>query len=928
MTDRVKSDTYDHKVIEAHWAEQWEQDQIYRAKVDWTKPKHYALTMLPYPSGDLHIGHWFAMTPSDARARYMRMKGYNVMFPMGFDAFGLPAEQAAISRNIHPWKWTYSNIERMRKQLRSMGAMFDWEREAISCTPEYYKWTQWFFKQFYEHDLAYRGEAMVNWSPALQTVLANEQVIDGKDERTGQPVIQKLMTQWFFAITKYADELLDFSQIDWPEPIRIMQTNWIGRSEGARVIFHTETGDPIEIFTTRPDTLWGATFMVLAPEHPLVDKITTEAQHEAVQNYKEAAASATEIERMAEDREKTGVFTGGYAINPVNNERVPIWIADYVMISYGTGAIMAVPAHDERDFAFARKFGLEIRPVIQPEDVDDLDGTTMEEAYIGSGVMINSDHFNGTTVTDAKGRKNPGISAVINWLEENQIGEEAINYRLRDWLISRQRYWGAPIPMQYYEDGTITAADDNTLPVELPEDVEFMPTGRSPLTYHEPFLHTTDKNGNRIRRETDTMDTFMCSSWYQLRYLSPHYDDAPFNPEEAAYWLPVDVYTGGAEHATLHLLYTRFFTKALRDMGVFDDAAAIMREHGRNSDELLNEPMIVLRNQGQVLGAERKGDFVLASGRVQDSKLYADRVEVIDPTQAPDNFDGVMGEIMHRIENIIQVQQGDHMHTIEIVDGAHIIIPDIEGKNRVEQLNHHLDIQRMSKSKGNVVNPDELVGQYGGDTVRAYLMFAFDWQKGGPWDPQGVQGVVRWIHDVWDLVTAGPPASSGDAKAERHIMRKAHQAIQHITDSMERFSFNTAVAGLMSLRNELRAATREANIGSETWHEVVNIMLRLMAPITPFLAEELWTNQLGLPYSIHQQDWPVYDAEVAAEEEVTLVIQVNGKVRDKIQVPADISEDDAIQTALEAPGVQKYISGKEPRKVIYIAPRHMISIVV
>jgi leucyl-tRNA synthetase len=917
--------TYHHQTIEQRWSEQWETDGIYRATIDWDKPKHYALTMLPYPSGDLHIGHWFAMTPSDARARYMRMKGYNVLFPMGFDAFGLPAEQAAISRNIHPWKWTYSNVERMRKQLRSMGAMFDWEREAISCTPKYYHWTMWFFKKFYQNDLAYRDEAMVNWSPTLQTVLANEQVIDGKDERTGQPVVQKMMEQWFFRITKYADELLDFGQLDWPEPVKIMQTNWIGRSEGARVTFQTEGGDAFEIFTTRPDTLWGATFMVLAPEHPLVYNVTTDDQQEAVKAYSEKAAAATEIERMSDEREKTGVFTGGYAINPVNNERVPIWIADYVMISYGTGAIMAVPAHDERDFAFARQYDLEVRVVIQPEG-ETLDGATMHEAVTGAGVMVNSGQFDGTPSNNEKGRKNPAIAAVIDWLQEQDIGTESINYRLRDWLISRQRYWGAPIPMIYREDGTIEPAQDDNMP-QLPEDVDFLPSGRSPLTYHEPFLRTHDSDGNPARRETDTMDTFMCSSWYQLRYLSPHDDKAPFDPEEAAYWLPVDVYTGGAEHATLHLLYTRFFTKVLRDIGVFDDASAVMQEHGRDPETIFDEPMLMLRNQGQVLGAERDGDVVCVEGVERDGRIHASRVEVIDRDNMP--ADGIAGEIMDRTENVIRVASGeDEITVVEIPEDADIIIPGMEGTARYDQLKHHLEVQRMSKSKGNVVNPDELVEQYGADAVRAYLMFAFDWQKGGPWDPQGVSGVVRWVKDVWDMVSNGPPSGEGDDSANRGTLRKAHQTIQRVEESMERFSFNTAVAALMELRNHLRTVIRDEQIDAETWQQTMNIMLRLMAPITPFIAEELWTEHLGLPYSIHQQTWPEYDPEIAAEDEVTLVIQVNGKVRDRINVAADISEADAKSKALAAPNIQKYLNGSEPRKIIYIAQRHMVNIVV
>ncbi len=921
------ADKYVPQNIEPKWQAQWEDDQLYRSEVDWSKPKHYALTMLPYPSGDLHIGHWFAMTPSDARARYMRMKGYNVLFPMGFDAFGLPAEQAAISRNIHPAEWTYANIERMRKQLRSMGAMFDWQREAVSCDPAYYRWSEWFFKLFYENDLAYRGEALVNWSDALQTVLANEQVIDGKDERLGQPVIQKLMTQWFFRYTAYADELLDFSKIDWPEPVKIMQTNWIGRSEGARVVFRTEQGDPIEVFTTRPDTLWGATFMVLAPEHYLVDTVTTDDRRAAVQTYKQQAARATEIERMSEEREKTGIFTGGYAINPVTEERIPIWIADYVMINYGTGAIMAVPYGDQRDFEFARKYDLPIIAVVIPEgETNAPDPAQMEAAYAGPGVMVNSGPINGTVHNGEKGRKSPAVAAAIDHLEEINAGREEVNYRLRDWLISRQRYWGCPIPMIHLQDGTLEAVPDDQLPVELPEDVNFKPTGQSPLTYHEPFLNTTDSDGSPARRETDTMDTFMCSSWYHLRYLSPLYDRAPFDPQEAAYWLPVDVYTGGAEHATMHLLYTRWFNKAIRDNGVFDDALRIAEQHGRDPEGLFDEPMLLLRNQGQVLGAERPGDRVRVEGARAGDKIVASRVAVVEPGAVPAG-DSVLveGELMKRVENTLFV--GDALQLVEVPDNAVIDIPGIPGENSVNQLQHHLEIQRMSKSKGNVVNPDELVAQYGADAVRAYLMFNFDWQKGGPWNDHNIKGVIGWLHDVWDIVTEGAPQGDGDPDVNRNVQRKLHQAIDAVERSMELFSFNTAVAEQMKFKNVLRDALRSGKLGAGAWTKAVDVMLRLMAPVTPHIAEELWA-RLGCGYSVHTQPWPQYDPELAAEDEITLVIQVNGKLRDRIQVSAGISEEDAKRLALESDAARRHMDGKEPRKVIYISQRGMVNIVV
>ena len=912
-------DSYNPAIIEPKWQEKWEAEGLYRSRVDWSKPKHYALTMLPYPSGDLHIGHWFAMTPSDARARFMRMRGYNVLFPMGFDAFGLPAENAAIQRNIDPRTWTYANIERMRKQLRSMGAMFDWEREAVSCDPAYYHWTEWFFSQLYEHGLAYRGEGMVNWSETLQTVLANEQVIDGKDERTGQPVVQKLMEQWFFAITRYADELLNFEKLDWPEPVKLMQTNWIGRSEGARVVFTAESGEAIEVFTTRPDTLWGATFMVLAPEHELVDRLTSAGQRVAVDAYREQAARATEIERLSETREKTGVFTGGYAINPVNGARVPVWIADYVLSTYGTGAIMAVPAHDQRDFDFARQYGLEIIPVIQPEG-EALDGTTMAAAYVGPGVMVNSAQFNGTPVTAAKGFANPSVNAVADWLAEKGIGGKSINYRLRDWLISRQRYWGAPIPAVYRADGAIEMIADEDLPVMLPADVEFMPTGRSPLTYHQGFLHTTDAAGRPARRETDTMDTFMCSSWYQYRYLSPQYDRGPFDPAEAAYWLPVDVYTGGAEHATMHLLYTRFFTKAMRDLDLFAAAVEDMVAHGRDPDGLFDEPMIRLRNQGQILGAERKGDFVLARGERQGNVLVASRVEVIESGAMPAGMrEGeVVGEIMKRTENVLQVDIGrGELFTVEVDHDAVIDIPAIAGDNTVNQLRHHLEIQRMSKSKGNVVNPDDLVAQFGADTVRAYLMFFAKWELGGPWNYEGIKGPQRLLHDVWDIGTAGYAPTAVDDPATRALRRKTHQVIRKVTEDLEDFSFNTAVAAVMELRNSLLAAQRAANVDRAVWDEAVDTMLLLLAPVSPHITEELWARR-GNPYSIHQQPWPQWDEEAAREETISLIVQVNGKVRDKIDVPADTGEDEMKAVALASEKVTRWLEGKTPRQVIVV----------
>jgi leucyl-tRNA synthetase len=815
------ADNYQPAVIEKKWQERWEADGLYRARIDHSRPKWYALTMFPYPSGDLHIGHWYAMAPSDVRARYARMKGYNVLFPMGFDAFGLPAENAAIKHGIHPYQWTMANIERMRKQLKSMGAMFDWEREVITCLPEYYKWTQWFFLQLYKHGLAYRQKAPVDWCPTCNTTLAREQVW-GEDrhcERCGTPVIKRDLEQWMFRITKYAEELLNFDGIDWPERVITMQRNWIGRSEGVEFTMQVADSDKsFRVFTTRPDTVYGMTFAVLAPEHPLVEEITTPEHRAEVEAYVFQARRQTEIERLSTEKERTGVFTGAYAINPMNGERVPIYIADYVLMTYGTGAIMAVPAHDERDFDFAKKYGLPIPVVIAP---DGWDGSPLKEAYVGEGTMVNSGPFNGMRSTEA-------WHAIADYMEKHGIGERKVNYRLHDWLVSRQRYWGAPIPIIYCPKcGTVPVPEED-LPVLLPMDAEFMPTGESPLKYHEGFLHTTcPQCGGPAERETDTMDTFVCSSWYQYRYLSPHYDKGPFDPEEGKYWLPVDLYTGGVEHATMHLLYTRFFTKAMRDMGLVD----------------FDEPMLRLFNQGTILGE---------------------------------------------------------------------------------------DGEKMSKSRGNVVNPDDLVAKYGADTVRAYLMFIGPWEEGGPWNSKGIEGVHRFLHRVWSVVVE--PGNEAMRSAQptpeqvRDLRRITHKTIRKVTQDMEGFQFNTMIAALMEFNNYLVRAKDTEVYGSEAWDEAIRTLILLLAPSTPHLAEELW-ERIGGPYSVHQQSWPAWSEELAADEMVTLVVQVNGKVRDKITVPVDIPEEEAKRMALECPNARRHYEGKEIVQVIYV-PRRLVNIVV
>jgi len=920
--------------IESKWQKRWEETGLYKRVEDPTRPKHYALTMLPYTSGDLHIGHWYAMAPSDARARYMRMRGHNVFFPIGFDAFGLPAENAAIRHGIHPYQWTMRNIEHMRKQLRSMGAMWDWEHEAITCLPGYYKWTQWFFLKFYELGLAYRKKSAVDFCPTCNTTLAREQVW-GEDrhcERCGTPVIKKELEQWFFRTTKYAQELLDgLEKIDWPEPVKIMQRNWIGRSEGAQVIFHSEQGDPIQVFTTRPDTLWGTTFMVLAPEHPLVDKLTTDAYRQAVQDYKYQAARQSEIDRLSTTKEKTGVFIGAYAINPVNGARLPIWTADYVIMGYGSGAVMGVPAHDERDFEFALKFGLPIIPVIDrvdglaksvlqstatkrdiradleaagiafeereeklyvtlqgqaqidryvdlvkdllapeawveivgarwlflfagemlsldsiaadaeilrraralaPQDPRVAQARTTMEMLWGEpfyhdvlfhaeyGTMINSGPFSGTPGDVAK-------TAVTDWLKEKGYGKFQVSYRLRDWLISRQRMLGAPIPMIYCDHCGIVPVPYEDLPVLLPDDAEFLPTGESPLKYHEGFLNTTcPKCGRPAKRETDTMDTFMCSSWYQYAYISPYYDgDVPFDPEIGKYWLPVDQYTGGIEHATMHLLYTRFFTKVMRDLGLVD----------------FDEPFPRLFCQGMILGE---------------------------------------------------------------------------------------DNEKMSKSRGNVVNPDDYVATLGADSVRAFLMFIGPWDQGGSWSSTGIEGIHRFINRMWTVILEPGPEfeQAPTAKEIRALRRITHQTIRDVTEDMEQFKFNTALASLMTLNNYLIKAKQTPVYGTEAWQEAIRSLILMSAPIMPHVSEELW-ERIGGAYSVHTQAWPTWDPEVAAEEEITLVVQVNGRVRARLQVPADISEQEVREMALAHDNVQRYMKGKSLVKAIYV-PQRLLNLVV
>ena len=821
-TPRLTPLRYDPNDLDRKWQQRWIDANAHHVDDADPREKWFALTMYPYPSGDLHVGHWYAMAPSDAHARFMRMQGKNVLHPMGFDAFGLPAENAAITRGIHPHTWTMANIERMRGQLASMGTLYDWDREVVTCLPEYYRWNQWFFLQFYNKGLAYRASAPVNWCPTCQTVLANEQVVDGKCERTGDVVIRREMDQWFFGITQYADELLDFSHvIEWPERIKTMQTNWIGRSEGVDISFDIasyglETSE-IRAFTTRIDTIFGVTFVVLAPEHPLVEQLTTPEQHDAVHAYVQAAAEATEIDRLSTEHEKTGVFTGAYAINRLNGERVQIWVGDYVLYSYGTGAVMGVPAHDERDFVFAKTYDLDIRVVIAHPAWD---GQPLTEAYVdkGAGTQVNSGQFDNLPNSD-------GYQAIADHIETNDWGKRTITYRMRDWLVSRQRYWGTPIPIVYCDNCGAQPVPEDQLPVVLPEDAAFKPIGESPLKYHEGFLHTTCPacDGPAVR-ETDTMDTFVDSSWYMFRYASPRFDQGPFDVAKAKEWAPVDQYTGGAEHAVMHLLYARFFTKAIRDLGLID----------------FGEPFLRLFNQG-----------------------------------------------------------------IVIKDG-----------------------QKMSKSRGNVVAPDEYVNKLGADIVRLYLMFMGPWEGGGDWSDAGINGVARWANRLWDLCLA-PTASlpEDNAPGDRDAQRLTHQTIRRVIQDIERFKFNTAISAMMEMTNALAPAHAAAQISRPQWQEAISALLTLLAPLAPHITEEMW-ERTGHTGSVHDQPLPAWDDALAAIDEATLIVQVNGKVRDKIAVPADIDEATAQQTALASDKVQPYTDGKSIDKLVFVPQRYLISIVV
>ena len=816
--------------IEPKWQQRWADSGAFHSEVDRTKPEYYVLEMFPYPSGALHMGHVRNYSIGDVVARFQKMRGYNVLHPMGWDAFGMPAENAAIKNKVHPADWTWSNIRNMRRQQQELGLSYDWEREVATCHPEYYRWTQWLFLLFFERGLAYKKKAAVNWCEECNTVLANEQVIDGNCWRCNSVVVKKELEQWFLKITDYADRLLKDLDLlgGWPERVRTMQENWIGRSEGAEFSFDVpELGEKIPVYTTRPDTSFGVTYVVLAPEHPLVEKlIAGKSEETAVREFVAKVRQLSEINRTATDVEKEGMFTGAYAVNPFNGEKVQIWVANYVLFEYGTGAVMGVPAHDERDWAFATKYGLDKRLVVQTPAMP-MSIETMAGAYDGDGVLVNSGSFDGLDNETGKTR-------MTDWLAEQGIGRRRVTYRLRDWLISRQRYWGAPIPIVYCEDCGAVAVPKEELPVRLPENVRFDAGAVSPLATVGDFVNCTcPKCGKPARRETDTMDTFICSSWYYYRYADPRNTKAPWDLDKANYWLPVDQYIGGIEHAILHLLYSRFFTKVLKDAGLID----------------ADEPFKNLLTQGMV-----------------------------------------------------------------IKDGS-----------------------KMSKSKGNIVSPEEIVKKYGADTARLFILFASPPERDLEWSDQGVEGAARFLNRLWRIVghyteiAMAAPAGYDAATLtdeEKELRRALNATIRKVTDDIaDRFNFNTAISSIMELVNALHAYRDAATESHPALiRETLEALLRLLAPFAPHITEELWS-LTGHADSVHRQSWPKWDAEALKTATVEIVVQINGKVRDKLTVPSEITVPALEKLAAGQERIQALIEGKTVVKVIAV-PGKLVNIVV
>ncbi|MBQ3369402.1 MAG: leucine--tRNA ligase [Mogibacterium sp.] len=825
----MRNDRYDFTEIEAKWQKIWAEEDAFRTVEDDSKEKYYVLEMFPYPSGKLHMGHVRNYSIGDVIARYKKMAGYNVLHPMGYDSFGLPAENAAIQHNAEPAKWTYDNMDEMDKQLASMGLSYDWNRRVATCTPEYYRWTQWLFIQFYKKGLAYKKDNPVNWCPSCQTVLANEQVVDGKCERCKTEVTKKNLSQWYLKITDYADRLLDnLDKLEgWPDKVKTMQRNWIGKSYGANINFQIKDSDKtLEVFTTRADTLFGATYMVMSPEHPFVNELVAGRPEEAaVEAYQEKARRMSDIERTSTSNEKTGVFLGRYAVNPVNGKEIPIYISDYVLMGYGTGAIMAVPAHDQRDFDFAKAFGLEIIPVVDPEDPS-IDLYDLKEAFVAEGKMINSGKFDGMNNKEA-------IPAMIEWLNEQGIGDKTVNFRLRDWLISRQRYWGAPIPMIWCDECGWVPEKEENLPVLLPTDVEFTGKGESPITTSKTFVDTVCPCcGRPAKREVDTMDTFVDSSWYFLRYCDPHNDKAPFSKEKADYWMDVDQYIGGVEHAILHLMYARFFQMFLHDIGLSKE----------------EEPFKNLLTQGMV-----------------------------------------------------------------IKDGA-----------------------KMSKSLGNVVSPAEIQAKYGSDTARLFILFAAPPEKELDWSDEGVEGSYRFLNRVYRLVYEYINDIRGDADvpAEYKAMNAAdksldfmmNSSIKKVTeDAGGRFNFNTAIASIMELVNEMYKY-KNGDINLSLFNKAIETLLTLLNPFSPHITEELWS-QLGHEDRLYNRGWPECDESALVKDEVQVVLQINGKLKDKLMLPNNSDKEVVEEAARASDRFKEATEGREVVKVIYV-PNKIINFVV
>ena len=886
---------YNPNEIEKKWQDKWAQKDVFKSenKAD-GKENYYVLEMFAYPSGKLHVGHLRNYAIGDAIARYKKMKGFNVLHPFGWDSFGLPAENAAIDNGAHPGKWTKANIDNMRRQLKLMGLSYDWDRELSTYTPEYYKWNQKFFIEMYKKGLVYKKKSFVNWCPDCNTVLANEQVEDGKCWRHSKTdVIQKELSQWYFKITDYAEELLQGHEElrgHWPEQVLTMQKNWIGKSTGSEVDFildykfennghtHLKLNDKgevvISVFTTRPDTLYGVTYATVAPEHPLVEEVILK-ENPSIREKVEAMRNEDKIARTAEDKEKEGVFSGLYVINPVNGEKVQLWVANYVLMDYGTGAVMAVPAHDERDFQFAKKYNLDLKIVVNPVDkngnLEEVSVEKLENALTVPGILVNSEEFNGLNSNEAKEK-------ITEKLEKIGLGKKTVNYRLHDWLISRQRYWGTPIPVIYDEDGNIYLEEEENLPVKLPTDIEFNGKG-NPLETSEEFKNVILPNGKKGRRETDTMDTFVDSSWYYLRYLDSHNADKPFEKADADAWTPVNQYIGGIEHAVMHLLYARFFHKSLRDLGYVDT----------------NEPFKKLLTQGMVLGP---------SFYSQNERRY------LFPREA------------------------------EFKDGKAFSIKT--GEELVTK------VEKMSKSKNNGVDPEEIVKEYGADSSRVFTLFAAPPEKELEWNMNGLAGAYRFINRLYLLVSGTAEFSDHNAKSENHygvelkkrnqkdeeIQKKLHQTVKKVTESIEDdFHFNTAIAAVMELLNDMTTYKQEVidkdNISSESkkiWREVLEKTILLIAPFAPHVADELWA-YLGNKTFTFEEEWPKYDEELTKDHAFNLVIQVNGKVRDMVSAQIGISKDDAEKLALESEKAKKFIDGKEVVKVI-VVPNKLVNVVV